>query len=157
MAANPIKTEELAAMIREIRERVRARYPEAGADGGRRIAIPELMPLVHARDSAEAKVASIGSVNPRPPGLVSSAVQTVKKTVARALDWHVREQVEFNRHVMACVEAILEALSENNRALAALAESEQALREARREGAELKEELKDVRSHWSEWRQEWEH
>ena len=33
--------------------------------------------------------------------------------MARALDWHVREQVEFNRNVMSCVEATLEALERN--------------------------------------------
>ena len=44
--------------------------------------------------------------------------QCVKRLVARALDWHVREQVEFNRGVMECVQATLEALTATNRALA---------------------------------------
>ena len=87
------------------------------------------MPLVHARDAAEAKVAAIGTVNPRPPGLKNSIAQFFKKTIARALDWHVREQVEFNRAAMGCVQASLEALAETNRALAALASHHQALRE----------------------------
>ena len=113
------KGEELAAMIAEIRERVRARNPNGAAPGD--IPLPDLMPLLHARDAAEAKVASIGTVNPRAPGLVNSIVQRVKRLVARALDWHVREQVEFNRAVMACVQATIEALNECNRAMSALA------------------------------------
>jgi 2-polyprenyl-3-methyl-5-hydroxy-6-metoxy-1,4-benzoquinol methylase len=137
-----LKTEELAAVIQEIRERVRARNPSV-APGG--MPLPDLMPIVHARDAAGAKVAAIGTVNPRPPGALNNFIQSVKKLAARLLDWHVREQVEFNRAVMAAVESILEALNENNRTLAKFAELKQ---EA--------EELKDIRSHWSQWRQEWE-
>ena len=103
-------------MVAEIRERVRARHPEGEAGG---IALPDLMPLIHARDAAEAKVASIGTVNPRAGGLKNSIIQSVKRTISRALDWHVREQVEFNRGVMSCVEATLEALNDVQRALAA--------------------------------------
>lgn len=62
-----MRDDELTAAIREVRERVRARHPEGslGLDG---IAAANLMPLVHARDAAEAKVAAIGTVNPRPGG-----------------------------------------------------------------------------------------
>ncbi len=152
------KGEELTAMIAEIRERVRARHPNGSAPGN--IPLPDLTPLLHARDSADAKVASIGTVNPRAPGLANSIIQRVKRLVARALDWHVREQVEFNRAVMACVQATLEALNECNRTMSQLAarinetssrfQSEtQALRgEA--------QELKDIRTRWSEWHVHWE-
>lgn len=146
-----LKTEELGAIIREIRERVRARHP--GGPAGANIPLPDLLPILHARDAAEVKIASIGSVNPRPPGLLNNLIQSLKRLVARSLDWHVRDQVEFNRGVMASIEAILEALNENNRALSALAV------ELSGRGAELKreaEELKDVRSHWAEWRVDWE-
>lgn len=105
--------DELTAAIREVRERVQNRT-------GSHLVLPDLMPLVHARDAAEAKVAAIGSVNPRPPGLVSFLIQAVKKMIARALDWHVREQVEFNRATMASTQAVLEVLNETNRALDAL-------------------------------------
>jgi len=88
------------------------------------------MPLIHARDAAEAKVAAIGAVNPRRAGFKNSLIQWVKRRVARALDWHVREQVEFNRAVMACVQATLEALKETHRAMAA----------------------EDFRARWEEWR-----
>jgi len=137
------KGEELAAVIAEIRQRVRARHPNGTVSGD--VALPDLTPLLHARDATEAKAASIGSVNPRAPGLLNSTVQGVKRLVARALDWHVREQVEFNRGVMACVQATVEALTECNRALASLGEF-------RGEA----QQLKDIRTHWVEWRVGWE-
>ena len=59
------KLAELSALIAEIRDRVRARHPQAGEG---RIDVPDLLPILHARDAAYAKVASIGSVNPRRGG-----------------------------------------------------------------------------------------
>ena len=79
------------------------------------------MPLVHARDAAAGKVAAIGTVNPRRGGPVNALVQGWKRLVARVLDWHVREQVEFNRQVVDCIDAAIEALNESNRALTELA------------------------------------
>src|SRR5262245_23097163 len=67
MGQSDLKTQELEAIVREIRDRVHARYTEGEAHG-LRVALPDLLPVLHARDAAEAKVASIGSVNPRPPG-----------------------------------------------------------------------------------------
>lgn len=171
------EAEELTAVIRAIQERVRARHPGSAA-GPFDIALPDLMEVVHARDAALAKVAAIGSVNPRPPGLVNSLVQRAKRLVARALGWHVRDQVEFNRGVMTCFEAILGALDENNRTVSALAaecanridsgraasaaelaESRQAVNGLASQASALHEEareLKDIRKHWAEWRVEWE-
>ena len=61
MPAEPdAKTEELAAIIRTIQERVRARHP-SGQIAGLSVQLPDLMPVVHARDAAEAKVAAIGT------------------------------------------------------------------------------------------------
>ena len=156
------KGEELAAVIAEIRQRVRARNPNGAAQGD--IPLPDLMPLLHARDAAEAKVASIGMVNPRPGGLKNSIIQGVKRMVARALDWHVREQVEFNRGVMACVQATIEDLNVSKQALSLLAgKLSQDVAELRGELHEeahvLREEareLKDIRLHWVEWRAGWE-
>ncbi len=167
-SSDGVKAEEIAEVVREIRERVRARHPEGSACG---VALPDLIPILHARDAAEAKVASIGTVNPRPPGPFNALIQSVKRLVARLLDWHIREQVEFNRSMVSAVEAVLEALDENNRALARLAAENQSLRaeisgrlaaaEQRLQHAlgtaqEEARELKDIRSHWVEWRQEWE-
>lgn len=138
------KGEELAAVIAEIRQRVRARNPNGTAPGN--IPLPDLTPLLHARDAAEAKVASIGTVNPRRGGLKNSIIQRAKRMVARALDWHVREQVEFNRGVMECVQSTIGALNECKQALALLAGL----------GEEARE-LKDIRDRWQEWHTGWEH
>ena len=129
------RAEELVELARQIRERVRARHPSGSAGN---VALPDLLPVLHARDAAEAKVAAIGSVNPRPPGAFNALFQAVKRAAARLLDWHVREQVEFNRAAVSAIDALLEALNENNRALVRLAASE------------------DVWSHWTHWREEWE-
>ncbi len=154
MAAN-LRDDELTAAIQAVRDRVRARHPEhgLGLDG---IAAANLMPLVHARDAAEAKVAAIGTVNPRPPGLKNNIAQWIKRKIARALDWHVREQVEFNQAAMRCVQATLEALAESNRALAAMAAHIARMDSAHREEMAAlyreSQELKDIRRHWAEWR-----
>jgi O-antigen chain-terminating methyltransferase len=139
-----VESVELIALLHEVRDRVRARNPETAA-GGVDIALPDLMPLAHARDAAFGKVAAIGTVNPRSGGVVNSLVQAWKRMVARVLDWHVREQVEFNRKSMACIDAALEAMTESNRALVAMGNR-----------LAVAEELKDIRNHWAEWRFEWE-
>jgi 2-polyprenyl-3-methyl-5-hydroxy-6-metoxy-1,4-benzoquinol methylase len=136
-----LKTEELAELLREIRERVRARHPEA-SDGAGLSPVADLMPLVRARDAAESKVAAIGSVNPRPPGFVNGLIQIFKRSMARGLGWFVRDQMVFNREMMACVEATLDALSEMNRIMAPI--------------PGLQREVNDVRAHWIAWRTEWE-
>ncbi len=119
--------EELTAAIQEVQQRARSRVPQGslGFDG---VTVADLMPLVHARDSAEGKVAAIGTVNPRPPGLKNGIIQRFKRLASRALDWHVREQVEFNRATMTCVHATLEALADLNRSVAALTAHHQDLR-----------------------------
>lgn len=150
--------DELVAVIAEIRERVRARHPNGVTYGN--IPLPDLTPLLHARDAAEAKVASIGTVNPRRGGPLNSIIQGWKRMVARTLDWHVREQVEFNRGVMACVQSTLEALNECRQSFSLLAgRLDQESAERRAEAGELRDEareLKDIRVHWSEWRTGWE-
>ena len=143
-----LKSEELAELLRAVRERVRTRYPESNGATSYRVA--DLMPLVHARDAAEAKMAAIGSVNPRPAGWVNAVIQAAKRTIARGLGWFVRDQVVFNREVMACVETTIEALNEVNRSMVTLHQKvEAATRSA--------EDLKDIKSHWTTWRSEWEH
>jgi 2-polyprenyl-3-methyl-5-hydroxy-6-metoxy-1,4-benzoquinol methylase len=143
-----VESAELIGILREVRERVRARNPETAA--GVDIALPDLMPLMHARDAAMGKVAAIGTVNPRSGGIVNSIVQAWKRLLARVLDWHVREQVEFNRNVIAYADSVLEALRESNQAL-----SEMGGRLGHQEA--VGNEMKDMRDHWAEWRAEWEH
>jgi O-antigen chain-terminating methyltransferase len=151
------KIAELNALVEGIRDRVRARYPQPG-DGLNgsgppplvRVQIADLMPVVHARDAAQAKIAAIGSVNPRAGGLLNRIIQTVKKTIARGLQWFVRDQVAFNRETVAAIEATIEALNDHNRVLVSLASqvNEQF-------GPEL-QQVKDIHHHWIAWRTEWE-
>jgi O-antigen chain-terminating methyltransferase len=145
-----VESAELIAILRAVRDRVRARHPQTSAPGN--VPLPDLMPLVHARDAAMGKVASIGTVNPRRGGPVNALVQGWKRFTARVLDWHVREQVEFNRKVMDSIDAVVEALNENNRAITELASRLTIADELRAEC----EELKDIRGHWAEWRAGWE-
>ena len=44
------KAAELTALVQEIRDRVRARYPTGG---GKSLTLPDLMPLIHARDQSQ--------------------------------------------------------------------------------------------------------
>lgn len=161
-----MRDDELTAAIQQVRERVQARHPE-GSLGLNGIAAADLMPLVHARDAAEAKVAAIGTVNPRPPGLKNSIIQFVKRTIARSLDWHVREQVEFNHSVMRTVQTTIDAMTEMNRALSGLAahivrvqEEIAGMQKVHREEMEAlyreAQELKDIRTHWAVWRVDFE-
>jgi O-antigen chain-terminating methyltransferase len=148
---------ELNALVEEIRERVRMRYPrpDDGANGSGapplvRVPIADLMPVVHARDAAQAKVAAIGSVNPRAGGLLNRIIQALKKAIARGLQWFVRDQVAFNRETVAAIEAVLEALNEHNRTLVSFASqvNEQF-------GPDL-DQVRDIHHHWIAWRTEWE-
>ncbi len=143
-----VETQQLLEAVRRIQQRVRARYP-AGETAAGKILLADLMPLLHARDAAESKVAAIGAVNPRPPGLLNTAIQVAKRILARLLAWHVREQIEFNRGLIECVNRALEAFNELNRAVAALDGEMATLTEEARQ-------LRDVRLHWHEWRQGWE-
>lgn len=150
------KLAELKAIVEAVRERVRARYPEPGdtngsgaAAGGVRIHLADLMPLIHARDAAQAKIAAIGSVNPRAGGPLNSAIQFCKRSIARALQWFVRDQISFNRETVAALETIIEALNEQNHALAVLAGQAN-------QHIEGFQELRDTRLHFEQQRAEWE-
>ena len=130
-----MRDEELTSVIDEVRLRIRARYPEQPLKNNPAYplgpALPDLMPLLHARDAAEAKVAAIGTVNPRLPGIGNAAIQWTKRKIARGLNWHVRDQVAFNQAALDCVQAALEALTDVNRALAALERNAVETREQR--------------------------
>ena len=149
-----MESAELIAILQEVRDRVRARHPQTSAPGS--VPLADLLPLVHARDAALGKVASIGIVNPRRGGPVNAVIQAWKRLVARSLDWHIREQVVFNRRVMDCFDAVLEALNENNRAVTELAGQLAAFRQQSEDLRVEAEELKDIRRHWAEWRVGWE-
>src|SRR3954453_15548465 len=147
-----LKGQEIAEIVGEIRDRVRARHPKGEAAG---IPLADLLPVLHARDRAEAKVAAIGSVNPRPSGPVNTVIQSIKRTIARALGWFVRDQVDFNRAVVAALEATLESLNDVNRTFAAVGGRFEEVEHRADSLAEEGQELKDVRAHWVHWREEW--
>ncbi|MGD1069645.1 MAG: class I SAM-dependent methyltransferase [Bryobacteraceae bacterium] len=132
MSSDAERIEELTAIVQTVRERVRSRYPQAGngdAESGGpevdrraiRIPITDLLPIVYARDAAQAKIAAIGSVNPRAGGIFNNLIQFVKRTIARSLQWFVRDQVTFNRETVAAIESVLDALTDHNRILLSLA------------------------------------
>jgi 2-polyprenyl-3-methyl-5-hydroxy-6-metoxy-1,4-benzoquinol methylase len=127
VAEDESKLAELRAIVEGIKDRVRAQYPEhsvvvdSASAKPLRVPIADLMPIVHARDAAQAKMASIGSVNPRRGGAVNNAIQGLKRSVARGLNWFVRDQIVFNRAAIACVEATMESLNDLNRSMAVLA------------------------------------
>ncbi len=126
MVEDEVKIAELKAIVESIRDRVRAQYPatsvmaDSGGEEPIRVPVADLMPIVHARDAAQAKMASIGSVNPRAGGFLNDAIQSVKRLIARSLNWLVRDQIVFNRGALACVEATLESLNDLNRAIHSL-------------------------------------
>ena len=166
MSADDIQGEEIVELLKEVKQRVQSRYPSSSVPlemlngGTMRVPLANLMPLVHARDAAQAKMAAIGSVNPRSGGLLNKLIQGGKRVMARSLSWFVRDQVTFNRQTVACVEAVLEALNEVNASIAALASqfNEHASKLAldARDFRDEAQELKDVRAHWGEWRVQWE-
>ncbi len=129
MVESDNKAAELAEIVQEIRERVRARYPTEGAGGLR---LPDMMPVTYAREVAAQQVAAIGRVNPRPPGLLNEIAQSGKKMIARGLNWFVRDQVEFNRNIVRSIDTLIEVQNETNRALTYLGNRSDAV-EARAE------------------------
>src|SRR5689334_2757035 len=108
---------ELHAIVQAVQDRVRAGYAQSS---GRALRVADLMPIVHAGDAAQAKIAAIGSVNPRAGGPINNAIQLVKRGIARALGWFVRDQITFNQQTVAAIEAVLEALNDHNRVIAGL-------------------------------------
>ena len=112
--------------------------------------LPDLMPLVHARDAALGKVAAIGTVNPRPrragqlAGAGVEAAGGARARLARARAGGVQPQ---RRGLRRCR---LEALANDPQSRAGRAGS------GWPPEVRPSEELKDIRNHWAEWRAEWE-
>ncbi len=147
--------EQIATVVEEIRERVRGRH-QTSVPELPDLELPALDPLGHARDAAEGKAASIGTVNPRPRGLVNDSIQACKKTLARLLNWMVRDQVDFNQAVLTYMDRNLEVAIEQNYAMLRLGKGLVELeRQARRLDA-LAGDQADLLRHWNEWRPAWE-
>lgn len=158
--------EEVSALVNDVRDRVRERHARQTPELPD-FELPELEPLGHARDLADGKVAAIGTVNPRPPGLVNNLIQAVKKTMARSLNWMLRDQVEFNRAVVAYMDRQIETQIEYNYNLMRVARElvqardklahrmdsiDGAIAEIRDSLAETREVQSDTLKHWTEWR-----
>ena len=154
---------QIAATVKEIRDRVRGRY-EKNVPEVADFELPSLDDLGYARDAAHGHVASIGQVNPRPPGFANKAVQAFKKLIARLLDWHVRDQVDFNRAAVRYMDTALEVEAEQNynllRVARGLAELNQIQEERYHELKGLLESVtqqqRDMLQHWGQWRPAWE-
>jgi O-antigen chain-terminating methyltransferase len=111
---------DVAARLGAVREQIRKRLAETAPP------LPETVPapverLQDAAATARSLAPAIGTVNPRPAGLVNSAIQGVKEAAARLLDWQVRPQREFNRATVECFTKTAELLEATNRNLAVLA------------------------------------
>ncbi len=158
--------EEVSALVNDVRDRVRERHARQTPELPD-FEMPELEPLGRARDLADGKVAAIGTVNPRRPGLVNDLIQAVKKTVARSLNWMLRDQVEFNRAVVAYMDRQIETQVEYNYNLLRVARDtaqvradlvhrmdsiDGAIAEIRDSLAETREIQSDTLKHWTEWR-----
>jgi O-antigen chain-terminating methyltransferase len=166
--------------VEQIRERVRSRY-EKSVTRVPDFELPSFEKLGQARDAAEVRADSIGTVNPRKGGLANTAIQAVKKLVARLLYWHVREQAQFNRAVVQFMDRSLEAKVEQNNNLLRVAQTFSALQEVnerveqmnavlRAENAVLQAEnaalqvrmtdfsqqVTDLLQHWNHWHPAWE-
>jgi 2-polyprenyl-3-methyl-5-hydroxy-6-metoxy-1,4-benzoquinol methylase len=107
------RLEEIKAELAEVQKRVQARYDSAAPT----LDLPDLLPILHARDRAQGKVGAIGTVNPRPSGLLNQLIQSGKRQMARALNFLLRPQVEFNQTLVDAIQANLEILNDTNRAL----------------------------------------
>ncbi len=151
-SADP-KRAELAALVNGIRDSVRRRHANEAVAAGVEVELPDLLPILHARDAAFAKAAAIGRVNPRAGGVVNAVIQSVKSLISRSLGWFVRDQVEFNRATVASTEAIMAALQENNRALSELAAR---IPDVQAIVAPIERDVSGMQGHWIAWRSEWE-
>ena|GEM_PF-177615 len=107
--------------IEALRKRVEQQYPSSDSEveGVEALPLADLLPLFHARDAAEGKVAAIGKVNPRPAGGLNSLIQTAKRQIARSLGWFVRDQVDFNYASVRALTEAMDALNAVNRSLVA--------------------------------------
>lgn len=154
-----VSPEEAARVVAEVRDRVRERHRKT-VDDIADFDLPSLDPLGKARDAADGKTAAIGSVNPRPPGLINNAIQSVKKSIARSLNWFVRDQVDYNRAVVAFMDRTIEALIEQNHNIRRVALE---MSEARRNASDrlglleertgdLSESQRDLFAAWAKWR-----
>ena len=140
--------EQVSAVVNEIRERVKERHQKT-VPALPDFRLPELDSLGNARDVAEGKVAAIGTVNPRPPGFVNRLIQAGKRRIARALNWFVRDQVDFNQAVLRHMDAQLEVAIEQNHAILRVAKT---VAVPASDLKALRRQVDEMIDHWKQWR-----
>ena len=64
------------------------------------VSTPSLDGLREAQVRAANLAEMVGKLNPRRPGMFNELIQAGKRTLARALDWALRPQRDFNRDVV---------------------------------------------------------
>ena len=128
--AENVRDEELTAAIQEVRDRVRARYPEGVAGARTAWSAPDLMPLVHARDAAEAKVAAIGHGESAAAGVeeFDRPVFQEDRSRARSTGMCGNRWSSIAPRCVACRRRS-KRMAEMNRALAALASADSGVAE----------------------------
>ena len=151
-----MESAELIAILREVRERVRARNPETSA-GGVDVALPDLLPLVHARDAALGKVAAIGTVNPRPAGWSTRWCRAGRSSWRACSTGTCASRWNSTARVIAYADAAIEAQSRDESVAGGDERAHAELVGRLAEQQKVAEELKDIRHHWADWRVEWEH
>src|SRR5882672_11150234 len=92
----------VAETLAEIRGRVTARLSRTVPEIPE-LTLPPLDPLRNARTVAEGWATQLGAVNPRPPGLVNSVLQSGKKLLGRSLRWFAFPQTQFNSGAVAAM------------------------------------------------------
>lgn len=130
----------VAETLAEIRRRVAARLARTVPEIPE-LAVPPLEPLRQARAVAEGWAGSMGVVNPRPPGPLSSLLQGIKKLMARSLRWFAFPQIQFNSGVTAALIRAEEMFADVNRNLVVLGQN---LADRGRQEAELGRRIKGI-------------
>ena len=123
-----LKGEE-ANSVAEILEKIRARLSEQiksefAAEGGTssqsrsdQASIPRLRVLLDAMCTLQGQV---GTVNPRPTGLVNDLIQFFKKALRRALGWYIRPTVQYQQATLQLLGEVIEVLEGDQRRLQTL-------------------------------------
>jgi len=122
MSAYASNRPDVAEKLHALRERI-ARRMARPVFRSPQVNAPSLDSLKAARRAAGSWATAIGTVNPRPPGLINEVIQMGKRSLARILEWIVRPQREFNRAVVESLARTSEVLEGMNQSLLAIAES----------------------------------
>ena len=139
---------EIGERLRVLREQIRKRLERPV------LAIPQphspaLEPLRAAQTTTRNLAGQIGTVNPRPPGLVNRLVQLFKQLISRCMDWYVRPQRDFNRNVGETLQMVSQILETTYQDVNALAQAlDQFQRQSQRFEQQLCSEMDQLGERW---------